>query len=71
MYVIVVAQAIQELWSFESSKTADITTCQQFSAVSGLRGSWAACAIAVVCIPLCSVLGALLGRAGHFSGGRF
>ena len=56
-----------------AQKVADISTCQQFSAVLGLvaRGSWAAFAVAVVCVSFCSVLGALFGRAGHFSGVGF
>ena len=39
MCIVVVAQAVRVLWSFESLKNADISTCQQFSSVSGLRGS--------------------------------
>ena len=52
MCVVVVVQAIQQLWSFESSKIADISTCQQFSAVSRLRQlvllRWRACRFAGV-----------------------
>ena len=71
--IIVVARAFRELWRFEGSKTADITICQRFSAVSRLQGSWAACTVAVVCVFFCLVLGALFGSAGHFflGGGRF
>ena len=52
----------------KAQKITDITTCQQLSAVSRLRGSWAACAIAVVCVSFSSVLGALFGRVDIFSG---
>ena len=55
-----------------AQKIADISTCPQFSAVfHGAHGSWAAFAIAVVRVSFCSVLGALFGRAGHFSGVGF
>ena len=57
------------LWSFESLKIADISTCHQFSAVLGLRGSGVACAVAVACVSFCSVLGVLFAHPGHFHGG--
>ena len=69
MYVIVVVWAFQSYGALKAQKTADITKCQPSSAVLRPWGSWVACAVAVVCLSFCLVLGALFSGEGHFSGG--
>ena len=61
-------RAFREVWPLELKQ---LLTSLFVSSFQQFRGSWAACtcAVTVVCMSFCLVLGVLFGGAGHFSGG--